>query len=402
MPDRSAAVARCGVPFVERFASALFVVVALEAFLGGGGRLFEIGPLTLRMLLFGVAMITTVLLLATRGRLDAGVRVALGLTVVGMLVHAGPVAIGLLSGNSRADVAVDLKPLAYLAMAPFFASTLGTRADANRVVHLVTIAASILAVLYLVAFGLLASGIVANASVYHAFVGTGEIMFRSEATFFYKGFLYLAVGLVFVLSGAAGVRRAAAVPIGAALLLTMTRGLIMSAALGVVVLLGLRDRRALLAALPIAAAVSFGVLWVLPALNWSYSEQRAISNAIRGDDVTFFLENADVVSLLFGSGFGTPLNGRMLIENTYLWLIWKAGLGGIAFWFAPLALCMRAAAQAWRRPAARPATAAFLSASVVVYALSATNPFLLNPIGMSIVLISMSCLHTLGRTARHA
>ena len=78
------------------------LALALRSFeMPGQKQKAEIGPLTLRMLLFGVAMITTVLLLATRGRLDAGVRVALGLTVVGMLVHAGPVAIGLCHHRRR-------------------------------------------------------------------------------------------------------------------------------------------------------------------------------------------------------------------------------------------------------------------------------------------------------------
>jgi hypothetical protein len=381
----------------ERLARGLFVVVALELFLGGGGRLVDLGPASLRMTLFGLALAASLVLLAGRRILDSGVTLAVSLVAGFVLVHAGPIAIGLLGGQAPAYVATDVKPLTFILIAPFFALCLGRRADVERAATLLRFAGLVLAITYLMIWAGLTLKLLPRIPVYDALTGTGEVMFRTETTFFYKGFLYLCIGVLFSVSAPGRLARFAAVPIVAALLLSMTRGLVMSAAVGLLLMLSLRDRRALLLAIPFAAAILMSVLWVLPELNWAYAEQRALSNSVRSADHLFFLERSTPFSLLFGAGFGTPLNGRALVENTYLWIVWKAGLPGLAVWLAPLAIATRDLRRAWRRPDNQRLAAAYWSAVVLVYVQTATNPFLTNPIGLSMVLVSVFSLHTLAR-----
>ncbi len=378
---------------------ALFMIVALDLFLGGGGRLVEIGPLTLRMVLFGIAMAVTAVFLVGRpagwAAVDGQERLALGVVAAFLLTHAGAVVIGVLNGYPTADIATDIKPLIYLMIAPFFALCIKTPDDVRLAARLLRIAGIVLALAYLVIWTGLTLRLLDFERIYPLFNDTGEFFFRGDTFFFYKGFLYLGVGIVFLLAHRSPASLPLAVLVTVALVLTLTRGFVLSTSIAVLALLAIRDRRILVAAIPVIVAVGLVVLAYLPSLDQGYLEQREKSNAIRGGDWAFFVDNASFGTMLVGEGFGAPFNERLLFENTFLWSLWKAGIPSLLFWLSPLAMATRWSLIAVRSPEHGMLAAAWWCSMLLVYVQTSTNPFLNNPIGMSIVLMALLSLRVL-------
>ena len=106
-------------------------------------------------------------------------------------------------------------------------------------------------------------------------------------------------------------------------------------------------------------------------------------------------QNVTWSSLFLGHGLGAAVGERTRIEESYLEILHQQGLLGLVFWFAILALLARdymRALQRGREAMALP----FLLGAMFVYIESATNPFLTNPIGMSMVLIALVALKLIG------
>ena len=106
---------------------ALYTVTVLELFLGGGGRLLEFGPLTLRMVLFALCICASMVLLVFHKTSDgSAVLFPLGLSVVYMLVHGLGFFNGAVRGADWIDLLNDAQPSLYWMLAPFFAIMLSS------------------------------------------------------------------------------------------------------------------------------------------------------------------------------------------------------------------------------------------------------------------------------------
>jgi hypothetical protein len=375
---------------------ALYFAVAIELFLGGGGRLLEIGPVTLRMILFAVAVAASFWLALHRVDEGSSVRFAAGLVLAFLAVHIPPSIIGLLGGAHPGEVLLDVQPILYWLIAPFFAFVLCDVDVIRATSKLVWICAVLLATAYLAVLALLLTGTVDHLAFYQAASATGEFAFRSDTLLVYKAFLYLGVGVVFLIAlRPKGYIWLLALVIPA-LVMTLTRGFLLSAAVAVLLML-LAERRlaTALAALGCALAALWGIWYFAPGVLEGLQDQREISNAIRMEDMRFIADEMTGDALVLGHGFGSPVIERLGIENSYLWLLWKGGLACLLFWIAPLVLCWRAYRTIGPRTPQAPLAAAFFYSVVLVYIQTATNPYLNNPIGLGFVLIALFALRRL-------
>lgn len=374
---------------------AIFLLLTFEIMVGGGGRLLEIGPVTARMLMFAAALTLTVATVALRGTLPGG-RLTLMFLSAFLFVLSSGVVIGLSRGNPPEAVWVDLQPLLFFLLAPFIALSLEDRRNVEALRPLVIYAGSTLAFAYLGVLVLLITGQIDFAWLYEVLDATGEFMFRGESFFFYKGFVYLGVCIVFLIAVPGRFALPLLVVTGIALVLTLTRGFILSTAIAVLMLLYVLRMRlaALLLAVSCAAAliVAFVTLYSSVA---GFSEQRSVSNAVRFEDMAFIFGNLGPLTILFGNGFGTPVVERLNIENTYLWVLWKTGLVGLAFWLAPLLACVVLFSRIARWAAEFRLGCALLFSAVLIYVQSAMNPYLNNPIGLMMVMLALFGLREL-------
>jgi O-antigen ligase len=229
--------------------------------------------------------------------------------------------------------------------------------------------------------------------VYETLGRSDEFFFRGESGLFYKGFLYLGIGFCFFLVGRGWSKLVAAL-LFATIVLTLTRGLVLSAVIVLAVALLVRARGAL--RLPAyGLLLATGVALAAPWLRKVF-EVRATSDALRLGDVRVVEQSTTWASVLLGHGLGIAVGQRARIEATYLEILHQQGVLGLCFWGAIAALIMRDYLRAWKARRDDIALPFFLGA-VFVYVESATNPFLTNPIGMSMVLVSLVVLRLLAR-----
>src|SRR6478736_9015664 len=98
----------------------LFTIILCEILLGGGGRLTAFGPLSLRMILFGLALTSTAFFLFQGNRLPK--EYWRFLVAFSLMLSIGSLW-GIASGNDRSLLWEDVKPLLYFLILPFFCFT---------------------------------------------------------------------------------------------------------------------------------------------------------------------------------------------------------------------------------------------------------------------------------------
>jgi hypothetical protein len=377
-------------------AQGLYFLIAAEVILAGGGRLLEIGPVTLRMVLFTLALSASCWLALHHLANTRPMRFGVGLVLLFLAVHLPPSMLGLVRGADVWAVFGDLQPILYWLIAPFFAFVLFALAAIRATATLVWVCSLILACGYLALLAVVALGAIDPLALYEALSATGEFHFREGGLFVYKSFLYLGIGIVFLMALRPKGYAAMSGLVGLALALTLTRGLLLATALAVVLLLVAQRRRGAAAAIVAGALGLAWMVWVYaPEMIEGLQGQREVSNVVRQDDMRFLADRTTAGSLFTGHGFGTELNERLNIEITYMWIFWKGGLPALLFWLLPLVVCWRAYRAIPRGSDHYALGAAFFFSVVLIYVQTGTNPYLNNPIGLSFVLIAMFALRRL-------
>ena len=381
------------------FGRLLLVLSILEVSLGGGGRLFDTGSVSPRMVLFGLGLAyTAAAVLLYREKIP---REFIFMTVLFVALSSVSVLIPVLQNQPVMAVLRDFKPLAYFLMLPFFAITIRKMDDVVLVGRLLKCSALILAALYLGVMAYWKSGGMTVMQMYEwlnpAHTAEAEFLFRGDTTFFFKALLYVSVGVVFFVVEKNRNWLGVVLMLLLAIALTMTRGIW----LAVFMVLAARgmfcaDDR-LKGALLAAGLLLVGVMGVI-LINQTLPSV-VQSNAIRKNDLWSLLGITwQLWEALFGRGFGADVLGRPIIEITYINVLFKQGMVGVLFWFLPavyLAWQLRSIRDAALRSLAMP----YLLAAALVYVVSFTNPFLTNPIGMAVVLIAMVAVRVVRFTA---
>ncbi len=377
---------------------ALFTISLLELFMGGGGRLIHVGPISLRMALFALCVGATVVAIMFPRRRSDGLVMAMLLVLAYLLIHVGAMIVGAIYSGDAPKILGEFQQSLYWLATPFIALMVQTDTDVNRVTRLVLIAGLGLAFGYFAILAGLLTGLISLTLLKSILSASGEVQFRSGEFFIYKGFLYLGISIVFLVAR----RRRFWVPLAiiaaTAMLLTFTRGFVLSASVATFSLLCAQKRwRAAIPALVLMAGAVF-FLWVyFPSTEENVGGNYNASSNQRLEDMQYMADHVTAKTLLIGEGYASLIDNRYQIENTLLWALWKLGIAGLLFWLTPFFLSCYYYAKIPRR-SSNPTANAYMFGVVLVYVQTTTNPFLNNPIGLSFVLVALFCLRVLART----
>ena len=376
-----------------RFSRILFYSTIVELFLMGSGQDFHIiGPLTLRMLNYLLAIVVSIGIMQNKNLPNkiSGILFAfIVLTIVSSLI-------GLLNNADPENVFEDIKPLSYFLMLPFFYFMLSSEEKVHSLCKVMTYCGMFMAVLY-IGYIIVTDFIIRlDHSIVYAFVESENIMFRGNGNaFFYKGFIYLPLAAIALLMEKKYIWF---VVLAISIFFTYTRGLYLLLFIGFIfVFLSARNVnifKMLMGFFVIYLfyylADSFGLL----DFSESFMESHAEGDTDRLIMIRQVMEKVNFMSAFVGHGFGVGIEIRPIrMEISFLEIFHKQGIVGILFWGMVLLQIVMSGNKV--RKDKRNLVSFFVITSFMIYMQSFFNPYINNPIGMGWILLSYASCYRL-------
>jgi hypothetical protein len=369
--------------YINSFYKIVFIIILYELVIGGSGRYFEVGPVTFRMIFYFLAIILGIIYFIFKKKIK--IEIVLLLTSFTLLLFTGFI-IGVINGSSLIAIFEDIKPLLFFYILIYFDAVINNFDDIKRIITIIKTGSIFLSISYFVILILLSNGVIDFIVFYEEQKDAGEILFRNDLFFFYKGFLYLCVGFFFFLLSKSNKNRYLAVLIFIAILLTLTRGFILFTFLitSYYILFLNRDFKVKAIFLIFTILIAYNIIPYLTEILGDKSD----SDRIRIVNFYEVIDRVNPASLLIGHGFGYGVPSRPIhMEISYLEIFHKQGLIGLLFW---LILFFYIIIQYFKininyKYIAMP----FLLSVIFIYLQSLTNPFMNNPIGLTMILLTI-------------
>ena len=354
----------------------------MELVLCGSGQIIHVvGGLTLRMLNYLLALcITSFYICRKHMNKDTG-------KILMLFVFTTCIGISLcLISDNTVNLFDDINQLSFFLMLPFMSYLVKNLDMVNAVSKTIRYSVLLMAIIYLVYIILIKFvGVIDFRTFYILMEDEGDFLFRgNKGEMFYKGFLYLAIGLLFWIKER---KYFYSFLILLAIYYTMTRGfyVITILCLG---LLYIACHKVTSGTIFFLLIFSFCVLLVVNYLGlFDVSENREDGDALRVLTMQQVFERITPLSLIIGHGFGCGVPVRTIhMENAFLEIFHKQGLIGLFLWsylLYKIVVFYKHVPFIYKSIAS-----VYMIGTVGIYVQSLFNPYLTNPIGMSFVLLS--------------
>jgi hypothetical protein len=374
----------------------LLSAVIIEASLFGSGRILQVGPLTVKMILFCLALLYSAWSFLAGARLSN--KVLLLVVSYTLLLCFGSL-IGLLAGGEVDMIGGDIRQLSYLLILPFFEMSIPNVQRVWFAVRMIKIASVVMMAFYLAIGGLMLSGILSFGVIsgWLNTVGNGDFMFDAAVgRVFYKGALYAGIAVILFFFDRGKWAKLGMVGAFITLVMTVTRGFILALFLVAILYLFMKRGKSVRRLVGIAILSIAGIV-SLPAV-FAMAGDKTASNSERIVTAQQVINRIDSVHTILGHGIGIGVPVRPEhMEMSYMEIFYKQGVLGLLWWGTLAFLMILDLRKAIHNGHESFGFALFLSA-VFVALESLTNPFINNPIGMAAVLISFVGLSVLAKT----
>jgi len=376
---------------LDKFNKVLFILILLELFLGGGGRMVELGFLTLRMILFFTVLAINIPIFLLTKKIK---KYTFDLLILFALPLLFSFIVGIRNGAKLSMIFEDIKPLSYFFSFIFFYININKLSDIQNIIKIIKISSIIMALLYIIAYISINCNLINYSNFYTKLSEYGEFAFRGKQAFFYKGFLFMCIGFFFYFNENKYSSKFIAAIIFIAIILTFMRGFIISLILTYTIYMlfikKITSTRIILSILMVGFLLSI----------LSYFQTQKIGNKVESNNVRLITfkqvyETTNLTDILIGHGFGigVPVREKHM-EMSYLEIFYKQGIVGLLFWIYVFILTIKYYKNSIKNESVKVATPLLL-ATFFVYLQSLTNPFINNPIGMSMIIISLISLNIL-------
>ena len=374
----------------------------MEVFLMGSGQdIHVIGYLTLRMVNFIVAMFVSLRFLILSGEFPKGILfivIAFTLPLVLSLLAA------IIADSDMSLVFDDIKPILYFYMIFFYYFMSSSEKIIQRAFDILLLAGKIMTVFYLI-YILLTDvfHIIPYAVAYQTLDAMNSFMFRGiGSAVYYKGFVFLPIAAV-------GFFREKQyfwlLLTTLAIYFSFTRGLYLLLLFGILFFY-FKTRH--IDIVKIIALVLLGLLFYVAAEQFgifsfeqSFMDNREESDYIRVAIVQQVFEAITWWSAIIGHGFGFGIEARSsYMEISYLDIFHKQGIFGLAVWLLLLVSVIylgKTASMKYKE------TANFwVTAVLMVYLQSFFNPYINNPMGLTVILMGLVFCYRFSQDERFA
>jgi hypothetical protein len=371
----------------------LFFWIALfEIMIGGAGRVFAFGGLTLRMVFF-VIIIASTLLLFFLNKAKTN-KLVMYITVLYIFITLIAVFIGFVNSADKNFLIENVLMSSFFLTFPFFSMMIKSERDVQLVVKLLKASSLILAILYFLFLTILFLSIIPFDVLYEKVASNPEFAFRGNSALFYKGFFFMCCGFFFYINGKSKWNYLCAFVVIAAIFLTFIRGFAVAIISSYIIYLsfiknifwGILFSLLIIGLFPIVADYYGSVLG-----------DRSESDQIRVMQLNQVKASITPFSFIMGMGYGNGIAVRPNhFEINFLEIFYKQGIIGLFFWMFLLGVITYKFFQVKNIGRSKEG-APFLLATFFLYIQSMSNPFLSNSIGMTFIFISYLCLDILSK-----
>ncbi len=356
-------------------------ITLIELVLCGSGQIVKFGPITLRMMLYVVCVGFTTLFCIKYRPLFSSTDVKIILLF--LTLFSLSIALGIINGAKIEFLVEDIKPLSYFLIFPFL--LLLIRSDKcikllDKIFLYIPLMMAGIYLMYLLILKVL--GLVTFMSVYSSTSSQSDFMFRgTSGELFYKGFLYLPIGLIFWLNRK---KKLPFVLILIAIFFTLTRGFYIITAIGILIYYYLSTRSAKRKLAIVIISIIGGIFGTF-AVSMLTPDERQEGDEVRVITFNQVVEDANIISMWVGHGYGNGVPIRKVhMENSFLEIFQKSGILSICFWCYFLFCIYRYYKKSFNPGLVK----LYYVGSLMVYIQSLFNPFITNPIGMGFVMVS--------------
>lgn len=377
---------------IYKLSKLYFLILLIEIFLGGAGRLITIGPLTLRMYLFTGGIFVIVSLLFVGYRLSSLSKVIISCFTV---IYLSAILLGLFNNADITLLLGDAKMASFFYIYPLFDLVIREDLIVNRIVFLLKSASILMAILYIATFFLLYIEVINLKDLYEMLSKeeyADEFGFRGveNGAFIYKGFAYMCMGFFFhFFSKKSLPNTLIIIVILIAIVATLTRGFILTILiilLPYIIVKFIRERKFMILLISIISL--FYIAFITIPIFVETLGDKSDSDLIREIQLVEVADRMSFVSIFTGHGYGIGVPIREgHFEMTYLEIFHKQGIIGLIFWFGMLGLTTQ---LYFKKKKNLFYSNDFFCAVLFLYIQSASNPFLINSIGLTMLFITIT------------
>lgn len=360
----------------------LIKILALEMSLGGGGQLFLFSGISTRYIILILCTLLGIINLflgfkIPRAFLYSLIAISLYLTI-GFLV-------GLINGYSIESILSVMLQYSTWSLLIFILSYLSY----NKIViidRIFIFSGLFLASLYLTYQIGCFVGISAPDKIYESFGESTEFFFRGEQYFFYKGFFYFGIAALLLNNENTKFKSFLIFILITATALMSLRGLLFALLISLIIQFFLLKKYIQLSLFASFGIISIFIAFVaIPNSIDSFGALRALSDENRINDILTVLNNVNLVNLFIGNGFGSLINDRILIENSFLDIFVKTGLFGLMLYIFPILFILYLYFPRNYDFELRNRCIGYFSCLIFILFSSLTNPFINNTIGIFLI-----------------
>jgi hypothetical protein len=362
----------------------LFIPIFFELVIGGGGRYFEIGPVTVRMIFFGIAITLTLLYFSFIKKINKGIFLVILFFILSVSVGF---IVGYFNNATIERILQDIKPLSYFFMLLFFSLIIKDMNDIILIGKIIKVGSLIMAIIYIVIIFMLFTGKINFQAFWLQQSRFGEIFFRNDLAIFYKGFLYLCIGFFFIILTESRFKIISLLLLFSAIVLSLTRGFILFTVLITCYYIFFINKNVKIKFLVFILVVAT-FIYALP-IFFKILGSKSESDSIRFIQINQVISSVTPVSLIVGHGFGIGVPIRPIgMELSFLEIFHKQGVLGVLFWLVMFFYIFLMYANI-NINEYKKIGLPFLLSVIFVILQSGTNPYMNNPIGLSIILITI-------------
>jgi len=387
--------------------SNIFKLYFLEIFLGGGGRVFQAYGITLRMILFSLIILYFIKDILVNKKIK-GDRCFLLINGILLFWIAFSGFIGILNDASVLDIISDIKPLSYLFIIPplihFFCLK---KINPKEIYNILVYSLAIVVTLSLTLTLLISIGYFNNISILRNdidnYIGSFEIGIRANGAVYYNGFYYLLIGVLMVyskikVSSTRKFEKVFFILGSLTLVASTTKGLIISLILGIIIIGNVSSKRIDKKIIKnIIFIISMIMIYSFILIKIPYFERILVSNSLSEKGVMIRIAytkealsamNNLKVFIGQGLGFSLPSEGAGHLENSFLEILLEQGIIGLMIWLSYIFITCKKLLNIFKSEEDFFSLGLFTGV-VVTTILTLTNPYINNPLGISLLGISM-------------